>query len=305
MKVGKQILKHFHRRSYKILKEKNYVLESSKLKKDLNIVLFSDIHYQEKYNYQKLREIIRYVFEERPDYVLIPGDLIDDSRLDFKFQNHILEFIHAIANYVPVKISLGNHEEMTRNDGNGKNKKWKHYRNDLFLEQLRTISNVTLFDDCVENQNEDKVSFGGMTLPIEHFEKKHEAESDLVEVLEEESKQNVIESMNEENYRILLFHSPANLFKKKVLERNSLYENVDLVVSGHMHDGLVPTFITKWFKTRGFISPTKKIFPKFVRGHICYQTMDGIISTGIQKFNFPFCDKILKPEITKIIVKKR
>lgn len=296
MKLKNRILNHFHRHSYEILREQKYVLESPKLEKDLNIVLFSDIHYQEKYNYQKLRELIRYVFEERPDYVVIPGDLIDDSRLDENLQSHILEFIHAIANYVPVKISLGNHDNMTKS-----NKKWVEYKNDSFLKRLSSISNVTLLDDRTENLNEEKVSFGGVTIPTDHFEKERESEENLLEVLNEKN----IVAMNEENYRILLFHSPASLFKKKVLERCDFYENVDLVVSGHMHGGLVPAWLAKYCRTKGFVSPTKKLFPSFVRGHICYQNMDAIISTGVQKMNFKLCDKLLKPEVTKIMVKKK
>ena len=305
MKLKERIFNCLNCHTYKILRENKYVLESEKIKKDLNIVLFSDIHYKEKYNYQKLREIIRYVFEERPDYVLIPGDLIDDSRLDKTLQSHIVEFIHAIANYVPVKISLGNHDIMTQNEKQGTTKHWSMYKNYRFLNRLNEISNVTILDNTVENLDDEKISFSGITLPVSHYEEAREDQNDLVEILESDEKKEVVSNINEDNYRIMLFHSPANILENKVLEKTKINQNVDLVVSGHMHGGVVPKWLSKRFGTRGLISPTKKLFPNWVRGHIRYQNMDAIISTGIQKLNFKLCDRLLKPEINKIIIKKK
>ena len=74
-------------------------------------------------------------------------------------------------------------------------------------------------------------------------------------------------------YNVLLCHSPVN-----VVNSNKL-KNIDLVLCGHMHGGVVPNFIRKLFKTNGFINPQFKLFPKNAYGHVKRQNKNIIITS--------------------------
>ena len=95
--------------------------------------------------------------------------------------------------------------------------------------------------------------------------------------------------MNPDKYNILLCHSPVNVLDDEVLEKTKLLSNIDLILSGHMHNGMVPPILEKiWKGNSGIITPSKKLYPKAktTRGIIKKQNKVLIISGGITKLSF-------------------
>jgi len=45
------------------------------------IALFADIHYSKKYPLKNLKKIIENIKFNKPDYICIPGDIIDDWKI--------------------------------------------------------------------------------------------------------------------------------------------------------------------------------------------------------------------------------
>ena len=64
---------------------------------------------------------------------------------------------------------------------------------------------------------------------------------------------------------IMLCHSPEVICDKKVWETLNL-NDINLIICGHMHNGLSFKKIDKLLKTRGLVGPNYTLFPKYCRG---------------------------------------
>ena len=81
----------------------------------------------------------------------------------------------------------------------------------------------------------------------------------------------------------LLLHNPT-VFESKTIPEDMF--GIDLVLSGHMHNGCIPIGLDKVLKThRGLIYPSKKLFPKFARGFVHFKNFDLVISKGVTTFS--------------------
>ena len=80
--------------------------------------------------------------------------------------------------------------------------------------------------------------------------------------------------------------------------------DINLVLCGHMHGGIVPYFMRKIFKNIGFISPNKKLFPKYSYGKLKILKTNIIISSGIKVIPIKILN-IFKPEIVSIKIWKK
>ena len=77
-------------------------------------------------------------------------------------------------------------------------------------------------------------------------------------------------------------HSPICISDKIIKKELNKY---DIVLSGHMHNGVVPPVLDELFdNNRGIIDPHKKVFPKNARGIIKNDNVT-IISSGVTKIS--------------------
>ena len=108
------------------------------------------------------------------------------------------------------------------------------------------------------------------------------------------------QSFDDKTYNILLTHSSSPLLES--LEDGKLHtlENTDLVLSGHMHNGVIP-----FAKTYGLISPQSKLFPKYTHGDMeCYGTLFVINGAVNPILTFPVINNILGPSVNIITLNK-
>ena len=101
--------------------------------------------------------------------------------------------------------------------------------------------------------------------------------------------------INKKYYNVLLCHSPINICDKEILKN----KNIDLILCGHMHGGIVPKCMRKIFKYNGLISPNKKLFPKYAYGNLEIGNTEIIISSGIKVIPFRIINVFL-PEVVNI-----
>lgn len=244
-----------------------YNLNSKKT--NLKIALFSDLHYSDRFNIKILDEIINRIKKLNPDYICIPGDIIEESIYG---DDILYDFFKALSKKTKVIISLGNHDISIF-----KKRKQIYKPNNKWFLKLNNLKNVFVLDN--EQLIDNNITFTGYTLAIEdkYYDNPDRFLNDL-------KKLNF--NLNKENYNILLCHSPQCISNNKNILNNKFIKEQDLILCGHMHNGMVPSFLDKIFRcNRGFIGPGIKILPKFARGLIRFNKTNLIISKGILKLS--------------------
>lgn len=255
------------------------ILSSKKLKKDITFIHIGDIHYNETTSTKKL-EYIKYAIEDaHPDYIFITGDLLDRPKITKNKEKIklLVSWLNSLGNIAKVFISLGNHDIILEED----------YK---FFNKLNDINNIYVLNN--QSYEDENVFISGFTLPTNYYYniEKHEDEDALLETLQNNF--NLVTNLPKKKYKVALIHSPILLSEKKVIEK--LKEN-DLILSGHMHNGLIPRILDKIIKNNyGLISPDKRLFAKNTRGKIKTKYYTIIITGGITK---------LSPSSTKILSK--
>lgn len=255
------------------------ILSSKKLKKNITFIHIGDIHYNETTSAKKL-EYIKYAIEDaHPDYIFITGDLLDRPKITKNKEKIklLVSWLNSLGNIAKVFISLGNHDIILEED----------YK---FFNKLNDINNIYVLNN--QSYEDENVFISGFTLPTNYYYniEKHEDENALLETLQNNF--NLVTNLPKKKYKVALIHSPILLSEKKVVEKLKEY---DLILSGHMHNGLIPRILDKIIKNNyGLISPDKRFFAKNTRGKIKTKYYTIIITGGITK---------LSPSSTKILSK--
>ena len=255
------------------------ILSSKKLKKDITFIHIGDIHYNETTSTKKL-EYIKYAIEDaHPDYIFITGDLLDRPKITKNKEKIklLVSWLNSLGNIAKVFISLGNHDIILEED----------YK---FFNKLNDINNIYVLNN--QSYEDENVFISGFTLPTNYYYniEKHEDEDALLETLQNNF--NLVTNLPKKKYKVALIHSPILLSEKKVVEKLKEY---DLILSGHMHNGLILRILDKIIKNNyGLISPDKRLFAKNTRGKIKTKYYTIIITGGITK---------LSPSSTKILSK--
>ena len=246
------------------------ILSSKKLKKDITFIHIGDIHYNETTSTKKL-EYIKYAIEDaHPDYIFITGDLLDRPKITKNKEKIklLVSWLNSLGNIAKVFISLGNHDIILEED----------YK---FFNKLNDINNIYVLNN--QSYEDKNIFISGFTLPTNYYYniEKHEDENALLETLQNNF--NLVTNLPKKKYKVALIHSPILLSEKKVVEKSKEY---DLILSGHMHNGLIPRILDKIIKNNyGLISPDKRFFAKNTRGKIKTKYYTIIITGGITKLS--------------------
>ena len=282
----------------------NYVIKHNNVKKKINIKVISDLHLCLSFNNKKLQIIKDDLYLSKPDYLFVCGDIIDNTNFLYdneELKDEYINWFKSIAKIIPIYIVLGNHD-VTYIDND---KPIFDDKNDFF----NILSNIpNIFVSCRNNYYETRdFSILMIELDFSYYYSYGYNEKRLISKLNKYQK---YLDINSDKLKILLIHSPANITNKKIL---SLTKNYDIIISGHMHGGILPLKLNKLIRgNRGLISPNKKLFPKYARGiiksNVNNKTQYLIISGGItklqectgffSKFNFLFPMEIENIDIT-------
>ena len=230
----------------------NYIIENPKIPADLDnfkIVLIADLHSD------IIAGLVGSIAAEKPDMILSAGDLADDEG---SFEPAI-SFAGQIAQIAPVYAVTGNHD-LWRND-------YKDYAAALSNTGVVTLHNRRI----IFRLNSADIALTGLDDPLAHDNGKIE------ENLEKE-----FSKLGQYNgFDILLFHR-ANLFD---LIKD---KGFDLVLSGHMHGGLMrfPNGRGIFAPKSGFGANSSAFFPKYYAGSYKSGNTEMIVSRGLGNATF-------------------
>lgn len=260
-----------------MIKNNNYKISEKCNKK---IALLSDIHYSSIFKNKKFDMIINNLMKNKPDYICISGDIIDSNHtLDDKIlKENLYNFFVRLSDISKVIVTIGNHDIAYLNK-----KKDIYSYNKEFFNSLNNINNVVFLDN--EQYIDDNICFNGVILDFCYYYENNHESNDIF--IDNYNSKNI--KANLEKYNVMLLHSPINVLKDKTIEQTNI-KDFDLILSGHMHNGMMFPLIEDIIKNdRGIIGPFRKIFPKYARGHIYKKINDKkvnlVVSGGITKLS--------------------
>ena len=183
---------------------------------------------------------------ENPDLIILSGDMVNEFKGQ---QENFFKLIKVLEKY-ETYYTYGNHEENMK-----KNIKDK-YDERINKTKLNILNNKS-------KKLSKNIELHGLNLDISFFEgmrKKKLTKEYIDEKLGE---------MSKEKYNILIAHNPLMEYAYKDT-------NVDLVLTGHVHGGVVkPPFIG------GIFSPEYKFFPKYYDKIHKIKNMTMVVSRGL------------------------
>ncbi len=182
-------------------------ISSSKIDKPMRIVAISDLHLGYTISKKELRKWVKMINKEKPDIVLIAGDLLD-NQLRPVLAHSLHEELLKIEATSGVFACTGNHEYISGIKGSI----------DFFKK-----AGITLLRDS-------SVIANGVTI-IGREDYSYKNRKELSQITQD---------INKKSFSILLDHQPNKL-------NNAVDEGIDLQISGHTHYGQVfpGTLVTK------------------------------------------------------------
>lgn len=245
-------------REIRTFKVTHYYIKSKKLKglkRGRNVILLSDLH---NYSYGTNNDkLIKAIVKEEPDCILVAGDmLVGKEDASTKVAE---DFMKQLPRICDTYHANGNHEQRMKEFVNLYEDRFFKYQSVLEEAGVRFLSNerISLDWDGV------RLDLVGLELPNKKYKKFQR------QTLESEELSALIGNVDELKYNIMIAHNPA--FMDTYLKWGA-----DLVVSGHIHGGVVRLPFVG-----GIISPQFKLFPKYSGEMKKVGNAAAVVSKGI------------------------
>ena len=209
----------------------------NKLTKKKRIVFLTDLH-NNSYG-QNNERLLAAVKRQEPDMILIGGDmLVGKPEMSTKVAE---DFVENLTEICPVYYANGNHEQRMKIYPERFGTKYQEYKSRVEHWGVRFLENEHV-DLMFENL---PVQIHGLEIPREGYKKFRKTNVSLEQIEER------IGKADSSKYQILLAHNP-------IYADTYLDWGADLVLSGHLHGGIVrlPGF-------GGIITPQFRMFPKY------------------------------------------
>ena len=257
-----------------------YTVKSDKVSKQFDnytIVQLSDFHSN---GYKDTTGIIINEIEKiNPDIIVMTGDMIS---WDVENIDELERLINELAPKYPTYYINGNHEELAEI------LKSKEYEN--FINDIKSLGVSILKNNYIQViRDNESINLYEIDIPLDGPTGLYVTE----EQLDDNYINDVLGKVDESEFNILLAHNP--LF----IDDYSRW-GADLVLSGHMHGGIIRIPIIGV----GIASPEKDYFPKYDAGEFKVGNTTMIVnrgigasSSGLRVFN--------KPEISVITLKSK
>lgn len=230
------------------LKTVHYTITSDKINTPMRIALITDLH-SCKYGAGQ-KTLIDAVDKEKPDMILLGGDIFDDVIPD----DNTKTFLTAIAKRYPCYYVTGNHEYWSRRVG--EMLAW------LEANGIEDIGGKTIRTDV----NGNEICLSGLNDPDEA---RYTGHGDGMKAELERAKN----ERDDTAFTMLLTHRPSfvNLYKDA---------GFDLVLAGHAHGGQwrIPGVLN------GTFAPDEGWLPKFAGGRYSFDNgCEMIVSRGLAR----------------------
>lgn len=252
-----------------------YTVESEKLPEnfhEVRFVLLSDLH--NKFfgvNNARLLSAIDHVGTE---FIVVAGDLVTAGEKNGDLAGK--QLMEELGKKYDVFYGRGNHEEKLAAEDGGA---YEQYVKDAGVHFLHNES-------VLLSRDNQEIRIMGLSLPIEYFKKFRQT------MLEEETVEALIGRKKEEKFTLLIAHKPAHF-------RQYAQWGADLVVSGHVHGGIMQLPVLG-----GIVSPQLEIFPEFDAGKFTLGKSTMIVSRGLGSHSIPIRIHN-RPELVVVTLRKK
>jgi len=268
---------------YKIVVDTNEIRIPT-TNKNITISFLSDIHVSDKFDVNKFK-IINDNINKNSDYIFFVGDNLDSTNFIRNNNEYMINKYYSFIKKLSIKYKIfinrsGVHDLTYRN----KNRWEKDIAND-FWNKISDIKGVNIsgYNNFYED---DFIILFNYQTPFELFNNKYYLGEDKELLIKElNNNKKYLSNLNKNKVKIMLIHTPRLLNEIEILE---LIKEYDIILCGHMHNGVMPLILDKVIKgNRGIVSPNRKLFPDNARGikEINYngKKIYIIISGGVTK----------------------
>lgn len=281
---------------------KKIEIYSEKILKDRKILLISDIHKEKGHSEKHLnliKEKLAKGFSDI-DFIVIPGDIVNDANdlKDLSFKSQLREELTEFLSGKKAIVSVGNHDQMTLSSSN----RWESSSPELIYEGLEEIPNMRILRNG-ENILDGEISFSAFSPNVRYYTERKENIDDYKKAFFEIYNE---ELFSQQNYNIFLTHEPQSIIKLSKMNKECIQPYTDLVVSGHMHNGLLPNMFHRFCKNRGILSPQFELFPEFAQGTYKIDNTDFVINGAVNtRVEMPFINDLYGYNATVIDIKTK
>lgn len=234
---------------------RRYVIDADNISERVRFVLVTDLH--SCYYGEGQKELVDAVAEQKPDAVLLGGDIFDDEIGDTNTEL----FLAGIAGKYPIYYVTGNHEH------------WSGLWNfTVKMGILEKYGVTVLSGEYVKLEiNGQKINLCGVNDPVAYMSTPGAEKSEVNTVFANQLEA-VSAAAGNGNYTVLLSHRP---------ERFPEYAeyDFDLVLCGHAHGG-------QWripFILNGLFAPNQDFFPEYAGGRYEKDGITMIVSRGLAR----------------------
>lgn len=223
-----------------------YEIKSSKISDkydNYKIMLLTDLH-----NRDVTEKLVKIAKEESPDIIVMSGDMINE-KIDNGYEN-FFKLCNELENYTKYYV-FGNHEENMTDE-----------RQNNFIKQIKEKTNVILMNNKVL-ELDNSFNIYGFSHEVRYYLASTKERIDRSYIEER------IGKIDKSKFNLLISHDPLLYNEYSIL-------GYDLVLSGHMHGGIINIpFIG------GLLSPDFTFFPKYYKGVNKFEDTNVVISRGL------------------------
>lgn len=206
---------------------------------EITLVFLSDLH--NKIYGMDNENLFQAIKDVHPDLILIGGDMLVGKKNARYSYEPALRFVSRLPQICPVYYANGNHEQRMKESLQRYENALISYKKQLqeagvqFLENAHTIHKI-------RGRN---MQITGLELPMETYRKFRKPSLTPADI------ERCVGKKNGNHYQILLAHNPSGFPAYKAW-------GADLVLSGHLHGGIV-----RLPGIGGVITPQAVLFPKY------------------------------------------
>lgn len=237
-----------------------YEIESPKITKGYTFVLLSDLH-NKSFGAQNERLLAK-IEELSPDGILVAGDMLTAFEKKKKYQV-AMDLMRKLGEKYPVYYGMGNHEHRI---GIEQGEYRKLY--EIYMENLHQSGIEPLINEKVDLPSVN-MNICGLQIDRCYYRKFSRYP------MEENYLQDMLGAPQKDKFQILIAHNPE-YFEEYVKW------GADLIVSGHMHGGLVRLPFLG-----GVISPRLTPFPHYDGGRFEKDGSVMVLSRGLGTHTLP------------------
>lgn len=236
----------------------HYEVTSKKLnnlKQERKVILLSDLH---NYNYGgDNKPLLAAISKEKPDLILVAGDmLVGKPGLSTEIAEAFMTKLPKIAK---TYYANGNHEQRMKEDPEKYLDAYQTYKEKLEAAGVHFLENEKMQLDW----DGTEVELYGLEIPSENYTKFRRSYYKLEKMTEQ------LGEADASKYNVLIAHNP--IFMKTYLAWGA-----DLVLSGHLHGGVV-----RIPGIGGVISPQFTLFPRYSGEMRKEKDATTVVSKGI------------------------